>query len=77
MNKKKNEIPDEVIDYCIDNKVSIAEGLQAVAERKFKYLDEEVFGLKKEVSATLEKITNEDMDDIETFLDFINKTITD
>jgi len=53
------------------------EGLQAVAERKFKYLDEEVFGLKKEVNATLEKITNEDMDDIETFLDFINKTITD
>ena len=46
--QKKEEIPEEVINYCIDNKVSIVEGLQVIAESKIQSLEEDIAALKKD-----------------------------
>tara|TARA_S200002703_G_scaffold141348_1_gene133141 strand:- start:4675 stop:4935 length:261 start_codon:yes stop_codon:yes gene_type:complete len=85
--QKKEEIPEEVINYCIDNKVSIVEGLQAIADSKIQSLEEDIATLKKDALddiftlkkgiTPVEKISKEDMDDIESFLDFLDKNVTD
>ncbi len=85
--QKKEEIPEDVINYCIDNKVSIVEGLQAIAESKIQKLEEniatlkkdaldDIFSAKKDISS-VEKLSKEDMDDVESFLDFLDKNVTD
>lgn len=85
--QKKEEIPEDVINYCIDNKVSIVEGLQAIAESKIQRLEEniatlkkdaldDIFSAKKDISS-VEKLSKEDMDDVESFLDFLDKNVTD
>ncbi len=85
--QKKEEIPEDVINYCIDNKVSIVEGLQAIAESKIQRLEEniatlkkdaldDIFSVKKDISS-VEKLSKEDMDDVESFLDFLDKNVTD
>ena len=79
--QKKEEIPEEVINYCIDNKVSIVEGLQAIADSKIQSLEkniaslkkdalDDIFSVKKDISS-VEKLSKEDMDDVESFLDFL------
>tara|TARA_R110001592_G_scaffold250497_2_gene513137 strand:+ start:21891 stop:22148 length:258 start_codon:yes stop_codon:yes gene_type:complete len=84
--QKKEEIPEEVINYCIDNKVSIVEGLQVIAESKIQSLEEDIAALKKDAlnaSSALDdifsvkKLSKDDMDDVETFLDFLDKNVTD
>jgi len=85
--QKKEEIPEEVINYCIDNKVSIVEGLQAIADSKIQSLEEDIATLKKDALddiftlkkgiTPVEKISKGDMDDIESFLDFLDKNVTD
>lgn len=85
--QKKEEIPEEVINYCIDNKVSIVEGLQAIADSKIQSLEENIASLKKDVLddiftvkkdiSSVEKLSKEDMDDVESFLDFLDKNVTD
>jgi len=85
--QKKEEIPEEVINYCIDNKVSIVEGLQAIADSKIQSLEEDIATLKKDALddiftlkkgiTPVEKISKGDMDDIESFLDFLDKSVTD
>lgn len=85
--QKKEEIPEEVINYCIDNKVSIVEGLQAIADSKIQSLEENIASLKKDVLddiftvkkdiSSVEKLSKEDIDDVESFLDFLDKNVTD
>ena len=81
--KHKSQIPEVVLDYCIDEKLTVAEGLVAFLEDKFATVDSTLRELKREVSgamfettavdATLDKITNEDMDDIDSFLKFLDQ----
>ena len=47
--QKKVKISDDVTDYCIDNKVSIVEGLKAVAAKKIQVLESAIAALKKEL----------------------------
>jgi hypothetical protein len=81
MQKKKDEIPEEVIDYCIDNKISIEEGLKAFIEMKLEKVENDLTDLKEDVESTIEKeegkIAIQEMDDIENFLNFINKQVQD
>ena len=82
--KHKSDIPEVVLDYCIDEKLTVAEGLVAFLEDKFATVDSTLRELKREVSGAmfqpsasfdgkLDKVTNEDMDDIESFLKFIDQ----
>tara|TARA_R110001599_G_scaffold308546_1_gene515351 strand:+ start:294 stop:452 length:159 start_codon:yes stop_codon:yes gene_type:complete len=47
---KKIDIPDDVINYCIDKKVSIAEGLTAKADSKIQSLEAAIAELKKDLA---------------------------
>ena len=81
--KHKSQIPEVVLDYCIDEKLTIAEGLVAFLEDKFATVDSALRELKREVNgamfqpssadAKIDKITNEDMDDIDSFLKFLDQ----
>lgn len=46
----KIDIPDDVINYCIDKKVSIAEGLTAKADSKIQLLEAAIEDLKKDLA---------------------------
>ena len=78
---KKDKIPQEVINYCIDNKVSIEEGMIAVIDAKLEKAEKDVNILKKDVNNTMNdlnsKVTKDDMDDVESFLNFLNQQIQD
>ena len=39
MRKHKSDIPEVVLDYCIDEKLTVAEGLTAFLEDKFAMVD--------------------------------------
>ena len=81
--KHKSDIPEVILDYCIDEKLTVAEGLVAFLEDKFATVDSTLRELKREVNgamfqpssadAKLDKITNEDMDDIDSFLKFLDQ----
>ncbi len=81
--KHKSTIPEVILDYCIDEKLTVAEGLVAFLEDKFATVDSTLRELKREVSgamfettavdAKLDKVTNEDMDDIDSFLKFLDQ----
>ncbi len=81
MTNKKENIPEEVFDYCIDNKVSIEEGLKAFIEKKLETVETGLANLKDEVTNAIDdvnmKISNKDIDDVETFLDFLNQQLHD
>ena len=78
---KKDEIPQEVINYCIENKVSIEEGMIAVIDAKLEKAEQDVAIFKKDVNNTMNelnsKVTKEEMDDVESFLNFLNQQIQD
>ena len=78
---KKDEIPQEVINYCIDNKVSIEEGMIAIIDAKLEKAEKDVNIFKKDVNNTMNdlnsKVTKDDMDDVESFLNFLNQQIQD
>jgi len=78
---KKDKIPQEVINYCIDNKVSIEEGMIAVIDAKLEKAEKDVSIFKKDVNNTMNelnsKVTKDDMDDVESFLNFLNQQIQD
>jgi hypothetical protein len=78
---KKDKIPQEVINYCIDNKVSIEEGMIAVIDAKLEKAEKDVNIFKKDVNNTMNdlnsKVTKDDMDDVESFLNFLNQQIQD
>jgi hypothetical protein len=81
--KHKSQIPEEVLDYCIDEKLTVAEGLVAFLEDKFATVDSTLRELKREVNgamfqpssadAKIDKIEKQDMDDIESFLKFLDQ----
>jgi hypothetical protein len=78
---KKNETPQEVIDYCIDNKVSIKEGMIAVIDVRLEKAEQTVALLKNDVNNTINeqdsKVTKDEMDDVESFLNSLNQQIQD
>ncbi len=78
---KKDKIPQEVINYCIDNKVSIEEGMIAIIDAKLEKAEKDVNIFKKDVNNTINdlnsKVTKDDMDDVESFLNFLNQQIQD
>tara|TARA_R110000803_G_scaffold100948_1_gene168941 strand:+ start:260 stop:502 length:243 start_codon:yes stop_codon:yes gene_type:complete len=79
--EKKDVIPQEVIDYCIDNKVSIKEGMIAVIDARLEKAEQDVALLKNDVNNTINeqdsKVTKDEMDDVESFLNFLNQQIQD
>tara|TARA_R110000824_G_scaffold65949_2_gene171387 strand:+ start:590 stop:832 length:243 start_codon:yes stop_codon:yes gene_type:complete len=79
--EKKDGIPQEVIDYCIDNKVSIKEGMIAVIDVRLEKAEQNVALLKNDVNNTINeqnnKVTKDEMDDIESFLNSLNQQIQD
>ena len=78
---KKNETPQEVIDYCIDNKVSIEEGMIAMIDARLEKAEQNVALLKNDVNNTINeqnnKVTKDEMDNIESFLNSLNQQIQD
>ncbi len=76
---KKDKNPQEVINYCIDNKVSIEEGMIAIIDAKLEKAEKDVNIFKKDVNNTINdlnsKVTKDDMDDVESFLTFLNQQI--
>ena len=79
--EKKDGIPQEVIDYCIDNKVSIKEGMIAVIDVRLEKAEQNVALLKNDVNNTINeqnnKVTKDEMDNIESFLNSLNQQIQD
>ena len=85
--KHKSDIPEQVLDYCIDEKngyfdLTVAEGLVAFLEDKFATVDSTLRELKHEVSGAIftaqagpdiDKIEKQDMDDIESFLKYLDQ----
>jgi hypothetical protein len=78
---KEDKTPQEVINYCIENKVSIEEGMIAVIDAKLEKAEQDVAIFKKDVNNTMNelnsKVTKEEMDDVESFLNFLNQQIQD
>jgi|TARA_R110000803_G_scaffold154201_2_gene218981 hypothetical protein len=78
---KKNETPQEVIDYCIDNKVSIEEGMIAMIDARLEKAENDVNIFKQDVVNTINeqnsKVTKDELDDVEAFLNSINQQIQD
>ena len=78
---KEDKTPQEVINYCIDNKVSIEEGMIAIIDAKLEKAEKDVNIFKKDVNNTMNdlnsKVTKDDMDDVESFLNFLNQQIQD
>jgi len=54
MNKIKHS--QEVINYCIDNRVTFAEGYSAFLNNKLDKLDKELADLRKDVEFTIEDV---------------------
>ena len=84
--KHKSTVPEVVLDYCIDEKLTVAEGLVAYLEDHFAVVDSALRDLKrevtgaiytKEVDSKLEKIEQKEMDDIESFLKYLDQQMTD
>lgn len=78
------EYPDNLVSYCIDNKLTIKDGLQAMIEDKFKAVETGLKELKREVVREMSvknkstkhhnhiKITDDDVMAVEEFLRFLN-----
>ncbi len=47
---KEDKTPQEVINYCIENKVSIEEGMIAVIDAKLEKAEQDVAIFKKDVN---------------------------
>ena len=79
--EKKDVIPQEVIDYCIDNKVSIEEGMIAMIDARLEKAENDVNIFKQDVVNTINeqnsKVTKDELDDVEAFLNSINQQIQD
>jgi hypothetical protein len=78
---KEDKTPQEVINYCIENKVSIEEGMIAVIDAKLEKAEQDVAIFKKDVNNTMNelnsRVTKEEMDDVESFLNFLNQQTQD
>jgi len=75
--------PDKLIDYCIDNKVTIEEGLCKMIEHKLNVVDSGLKTLKQEVVDQMEitntsqsqpaTVTDDDINNVEEFLKFLDQ----
>ena len=71
------EYPDTLIDYCIDNKVTIEEGLCQMIEEKLSVVDTGLKTLKQEVVDQVNSntpppdVTDYDMENVKSFLKFL------
>lgn len=82
MRKHKSTIPEELINFCIDNKQTINDAICTMLEDRLAEASEIVTDLmfsSQEVKAKAEYfvnmdsvITAEEMEDVENFLDNIN-----
>jgi len=76
---ENNITPEEVIDYCIDNKVSIEEGMIAYIDKKLEALDRGLASFKDEVTKTMDEVNNkveaEEMKEVEDYLEFLNNNV--
>lgn len=86
--KYKSNVPEVVLDYCIDEKLTVAEGLVAYLEDHFAVVDSALKDLKREVTgaigysdqelAEINKLDERrEMDDIESFLKFLEQQAPD
>jgi phage-related minor tail protein len=79
--KDKNDIPQEVIDYCIDNHVSVEEGMTAVIDMRLEAVEKNFATLKGEVKETIDKfetkVTAQEIEDVESFLNSLDQQIQD
>lgn len=76
---ENNVIPEEVIDYCIDNKVSIEEGMIAFIDRKVEAVEQGLASFKDEVTQTMDEVNSrveaEEMKEVEDYLEFLNNNV--
>ena len=76
-NKSMTEYPDTLIDYCIENKVTIEDGLCQMIEEKLNVVDTGLKTLKKEVVDTINAaakpvdVSKEDIDLVQDFLKYL------
>jgi|TARA_B100001094_G_C17606038_1_gene518899 hypothetical protein len=79
--KDKDNIPQEVIDYCIDNRVSVEEGMTAVIDMRLEAVEKSFASLKSEVKGTINeietKVTAQEIEDVESFLNSLDQQIQD
>ncbi len=79
--KDKNNIPQEVIEYCIDNRVSVEEGMTAVIDMRLEAVEKSFASLKSEVKGTINeietKVTAQEIEDVESFLNSLDQQIQD
>jgi hypothetical protein len=77
--RNKNDIPQEVIDYCIDNRVSIEKGMVAVIDKRLEAVEQDLAEFKKEVNETTKRVnsavTADDIEDVENYLNFIKDNV--
>ena len=75
--KQKPDIPETVTDYCIDNKLTIAEGLIELIESRFESVERDLTSLKHDVTDSLNDtgniVSDDDIKDVEAFLNNFNK----
>jgi hypothetical protein len=74
--KYKSDVPEAVIDHCIDNKLTVAEGLIQLIDKKFESADRKLKSLKHDVTTSLgdtdKSVTDDDIKDVEAFLNNFN-----
>ncbi len=79
--RDKDNIPQEVIDYCIDNRVSVEEGMTAVIDMRLEAVEKSFASLKSEVKGTINeietKVTAQEIEDVESFLNSLDQQIQD
>ena len=80
--KHRSDIPEVVVDYCIDEKMTVEEGIVTYLEDHFAVVDSALRDLKRDITSVigysdkdLAEINKMDekreMDDIESFLKFL------
>ena len=82
--KHKSTVPEVVLDYCIDEKLTVAEGLVAYLEDHFAVVDSALRDLKRNITKDLyaeelheQNIEQREVDDIESFLKFLEDQAAD
>jgi len=52
----KIEHPEEVINYCIDNKVSFEKAYAAIIDEKLDLIDNELADLRKDMESEIDEL---------------------
>ena len=83
MRKHKSDIPEEVLNYCIDNQLTVEEGLCSMIESRLdraegiaQELMSDCTKFKSEVTGLIDTtsvISAEEMDDVEDFLNGLDQ----